>query len=250
MKKIFALLFAASVATAGWAQGAPAESKVVGKLADVRGLVTVGSGDRLTNAVSGAPLVAGSRIITTASGGVSLVYDNGCHIALLPNESFTVKEDCNCGELLASVQEVGTGRRVARANVVLSPDADAKLLGKLQGVEGLVTVGDIDRSVNALNGAPLILDNRIVTSSSGGVTLAYDSGCHIRLKGSETFTVKRNANCCALVALVQPVSGLLVASAPSAQAIGSISTPLLLGGGAAGLGLILTQQGQTQLSPN
>ncbi len=82
MKRTAIFLAAALVALSGWAQGPQTNPKIVGKLKDVQGLVTVGSGDRLGNAVNGGPLVVGNRIIATAGGGATLVYDNGCHIAL------------------------------------------------------------------------------------------------------------------------------------------------------------------------
>lgn len=107
MKRTAIFLAAALVALSGWAQGPQTNPKIVGKLKDVQGLVTVSSGDQLTSAVSGAALIVNNRIITTSSGAVTLVYDNGCDIKLKENQSFTVKEDNSCAALLASVQSVG-----------------------------------------------------------------------------------------------------------------------------------------------
>ncbi len=88
----------------GFAQNQP---KVVGKLSDVQGLVTVSSGNQLINATQGAALVVGNRIITTSSGGATLDFDNGCNITLKANESITVRDTTDCKALLASVSPVG-----------------------------------------------------------------------------------------------------------------------------------------------
>ncbi len=218
MKRALFLLLATVVTVSAWAQERPESSKVLGKIQEVRGLVTVISGAQLINAVSGAPLVRGTRIASASSGGATFVYDNGCHISLKANESYLVEEDCDCGVMQAKVQEVGTRKPAARAK---SPArTDPKILGKLLDVKGQVTVSDGLRSTAAMSEAPMILDNRIATGSNGGVTLAFDNGCHIRLKADEKYTVKENTNCCALAERVLPAASLLIPA-------------LILGGGGA-----------------
>ena len=115
MKRALFLLLATAVTVSAWAQERPESSKVLGKIQEVRGLVTVISGTQLINAVSGAPLVRGTRIASASSGGATFVYDNGCHIILKANESYLVEEDCDCGVMQAKVQEVGTRKPAARA---------------------------------------------------------------------------------------------------------------------------------------
>lgn len=104
MKKFVVLLVASSAAFLVSAQGAP---KAVGKLTNVQGFVTIAGGGQLANAVSGAALIVGNRIITTSGGGVTLAYDNGCSVTLKANESFTVQANSDCSALLASVGSVG-----------------------------------------------------------------------------------------------------------------------------------------------
>lgn len=115
MKRLVVSLFAAFAALSFSlaALGQQSQMKVVGKLKDVKGLVTVTSGDTLSTAVSGAPLIADTRIIATSSGQVILNFDIGCDIKLEPNQAITVKDGLNCAALLASVQSVGAPTVVA-----------------------------------------------------------------------------------------------------------------------------------------
>lgn len=103
MRRIFLAILAAAAASSVLAQ----DPRIVGKLAGVQGLVTVAGGDQLSNAVAGAPLVVGNRIITTSGGGATLVFNNGCEVVLKANESITVTETRNCEAILASVLPVG-----------------------------------------------------------------------------------------------------------------------------------------------
>ena len=127
MNKTAVLLIAASVAVSVWAQ-APA---AVGKLAEVQGLVTIGAGDKLVNAVTGAPLVVGNRIVTTSSGAATLAFDSGCVVALKANESVTVTSGADCKALLASVTPVGGAVPVVAA---ASAGASSYILPALLGV--------------------------------------------------------------------------------------------------------------------
>ena len=103
MNKTAVLLIAASAAVSAWAQ-APA---AVGKLSGVQGLVTIGAGDKLVNAVTGAPLVVGNRIVTTSSGAATLAFDSGCVVSLKANESITVAPGADCKAMVASVTPAG-----------------------------------------------------------------------------------------------------------------------------------------------
>jgi hypothetical protein len=106
MKRAFILLLAALTVMSAWAQGQKTNPKIVGKLEDVQGLVTVSVGDQLINAFTGAALVVDTRIVTSSTGSVTLSFDNGCDIKLKPNESLTVKDGATCAALLASVGQV------------------------------------------------------------------------------------------------------------------------------------------------
>ncbi|HWR80003.1 MAG TPA: hypothetical protein VN303_07375 [Pseudomonas sp.] len=92
IKRLVIALLAATSAMSVWAQ-AP---KVVGKFANLTGLVTVSSGDSLSSAVNGGVFAVGNRVVTTSSGGVTLKFDNGCDLTLNANESVTVDENNQC----------------------------------------------------------------------------------------------------------------------------------------------------------
>jgi len=127
MKKTAVLLIAASAAVSAWAQ-APA---AVGKLAEVQGLVTIGAGDKLANAVTGAPLVVGNRIVTTSSGAATLAFDSGCVVSLKANESVVVTSGADCKALMAAVTPVGGAVPVA---AVAATGASSYILPALLGV--------------------------------------------------------------------------------------------------------------------
>lgn len=107
MKHAALILLTALSAGSVLAQDVASPSRIVGKLKDVQGFVTVVNVGQLSNAVSGAPLVAGSRVVATSGGSASLVYDNGCVIALKSNQSFSVQANASCKDLMASVGSVG-----------------------------------------------------------------------------------------------------------------------------------------------
>lgn len=111
MKKIAIALIATFAALSVWAQ----QPKVVGKLINVTGLVTVSSGNQVSNVVEGAPLVVDDRVITTSTGGVTLDFDNGCDVTLKENESIKVSDDKDCAALWAAVTPVGGPAAVVTA---------------------------------------------------------------------------------------------------------------------------------------
>ena len=78
-------LFAASLLCAGAAFAqAPA---VLGKVANVEGVVTISDGVTVGTAVPGTVITQGNRFVTASSGAARLTMDNGCIINLKPNES-------------------------------------------------------------------------------------------------------------------------------------------------------------------
>ena len=111
MKRISIALIATFAALSVWAQ----QPKVVGKLINVTGLVTVSSGNQASNVVEGAPLVVDDRIITTSTGGVTLDFDNGCDVTLKANESIKVSDEKDCAALWAAVTPVGGPAAVVTA---------------------------------------------------------------------------------------------------------------------------------------
>jgi hypothetical protein len=76
-------------------------------------------------------------------------------------------------------------------------------LGTVDEVQGLVTVSDGTSVGNVVNGNPVNDGSRFVTSSSGSVLLRMSHGCDIRLKPSQSLTVKDGLNCEALIAAIE-----------------------------------------------
>jgi hypothetical protein len=137
------------------------------------------------------------------------------------------------------------------ASAVMSARGQApQTVGKLTAVQGLVTIGAGDKLANAVTGAPLVVGNRIVTTSSGAATLAFDSGCVVALKANESVTVTSGADCKALLAAVKPVGGAAVAVAAGAGAAGAGTVlPAILIVGAAIL-IVADANSSGNVSPN
>ena len=136
---------------------------------------------------------------------------------------------------------------VVSASCVFSVSAQTakptpKIVGKMIDIEGLVTVTRGNNLINATDKTPMLVDDRIVTTSGGGVTLDFDNGCNITLKGNQFITINDSRDCKALIAGIQPVG------APAAAVAGTDFTGPLLIGGVVGLGLILNNQSNKRLS--
>jgi hypothetical protein len=86
---------------------------VVGKTADVQGLVTMSVGTTVSNVTGTLGVVDGSRFVTSSNGTVTIKLDNGCEIKLEPNQSLVVDKSKPCAALIASVQPVGAPGAVA-----------------------------------------------------------------------------------------------------------------------------------------
>jgi len=136
-------LIATFAALSVWAQ----QPKVVGKLINVTGLVTISSGNQASNVVEGAPLVVDDRIITTSTGGVTLDFDNGCDVTLKANESIKVSDEKDCAALWAGVTPVG------------GPVAVAAAVGTSSMIPALV--------IGAGGAAAIIISNNNKNKSSG-----------------------------------------------------------------------------------
>ncbi len=143
MKRIAIALIATFAALSVWAQ----QPKVVGKLINVTGLVTVSSGNQVSNVVEGAPLVVDDRIITTSTGGVTLDFDNGCDVTLKANESIKVSDEKDCAALWAGVTPVG------------GPVAVAAAVGTSSMIPALI--------IGAGGAAAIIISNRDKNKASG-----------------------------------------------------------------------------------
>ena len=95
-----------------------------------------------------------------------------------------------------------------------------QVLGTAVSVQGLVTVSDGASIANVVDGNPLVDGSRIVTSSTGSVTVKMKDGCDIKLDPNQSITLQSNRSCEALLASIQSLScGSVFA--------GGVSTPLI-----------------------
>lgn len=101
LKKLL-LALAALTASAAWAQ-AP-----LGTVTSVNGVATVTTGTTGTAVTVGAPIVNGSRVITTSTSSVSFRLNNGCALTVPPGHAVTVLADRTCDQLRAAMQPVTT----------------------------------------------------------------------------------------------------------------------------------------------
>jgi hypothetical protein len=99
MKKTLTALLMCCAATTTMAQQAPAPA--VATIQAVEGLVTVTSGNQLTNAIRGMRLPQGAQVLSTATGIVTLEFASGCTITLQPSQTVLV-EEAACTTFLAS----------------------------------------------------------------------------------------------------------------------------------------------------
>ena len=105
--KPFALL---GVLLASGAAFAQAPAIVVGVATDVQGLVTVSNGSTVESVSNNAPILDGSRYVTSSSGSVILHWKNGaCEVKLKPNQTILVDNSKDCDRLIAVALPAGSG---------------------------------------------------------------------------------------------------------------------------------------------
>jgi len=129
MKNTLAFLLAASAMTGAFAQ-APAPS--VGAVQNVQGLATVSQGNTIGNVVLSSPVTNGALFVTTSTGSVVILLNNGCRVSLNPNQSVTINTGVPCAALVASVKPV--------AVVAASGASNIAGFGTLAGVAALAII--------------------------------------------------------------------------------------------------------------
>ncbi|HPL80417.1 MAG TPA: hypothetical protein PKY40_15505 [Burkholderiaceae bacterium] len=110
-------------------------------------------------------------------------------------------------------------------------------------VTGLVTQSFRNQLSNVVEKMPLYVDARIMTSSTGGVTLDFDNGCDVTLKANESIKVSDDKDCAALWAAVTPVGG------PAAVVTATSSTiPALVIGAGGAAAIIISNRDKNKSS--
>lgn len=79
------------------------------------------------------------------------------------------------------------------------------VLGTVSNVQGVVTSIQGATGTVVTEGSPVINGMRLVTTSSGSVTLRLNSGCTLTLQPGQAVTVLQSMTCQQLTAAVQPV---------------------------------------------
>lgn len=87
MKKILLAFLVSSAGLPAMAQQGPYAT-----INAVEGLVTVTSGNELSNATSGMTLPRGAQVLSTSSGKATIVFANGCSATVQPGQTLLIDE--------------------------------------------------------------------------------------------------------------------------------------------------------------
>lgn len=124
-------------AVLGLAVTTPFAQSILGATAEVQGLVTVSTASGMNTAVTGSPVVDGSRWVTSSGSFATLRLTSGCILRMRPNQSITVAADKSCDELLALLEVTRDGTALAG---VASPGAAAGVGGAIAALGAGVVV--------------------------------------------------------------------------------------------------------------
>ncbi|MEZ5645289.1 MAG: hypothetical protein R3E94_13565 [Burkholderiaceae bacterium] len=86
----------------------PAKDGAYATVKSVEGLVTVTSGNQLSNATLDMPLPKGAQIMSTTTGKATVVFANGCRATIEAGQSLLIEETA-CAAYLASNSGAGAG---------------------------------------------------------------------------------------------------------------------------------------------
>lgn len=124
---------AATAQTAPVAASAPAQASAdaasqLGKVTEVRGLVTMSLGSRVATVQPQTPVFDGARFVASSSGKAQLKFDNGCVLELEPNHWVTIDRELTCKALIASIHSLD-GIMLAAPLPDIVPALGSALLG-------------------------------------------------------------------------------------------------------------------------
>lgn len=104
-------------------------------------------------------------------------------------------------------------------------------IGAATDVKGLVTVSDGSTIANVVKDARLPKGSRLVTSSTGFITVKTDEGCEISLKPNESLRLEADRSCKALLAMIESLGGGGELSGPALALLLLSGTALMSGSG-------------------
>lgn len=84
--------------------------------------------------------------------------------------------------------------------------AFAQAVGTVTNVTGVATVTTGSSGAAIVSGAPIVNGARVITTSTGTVTLRMNNGCTVTVPGGHAVTVQSNLTCEQLQARIQPVT--------------------------------------------
>lgn len=93
------------------------------------------------------------------------------------------------------------------ATSAVAQTAPARPIAHIVSAEGLVTVGFQNQMSNAAANMPLFDGARVMTTSTGKVSIAFGSGCRVTLKPNEVFSVSESECKALAVGLAGPMVG-------------------------------------------
>jgi hypothetical protein len=120
----------------------------LGTVTSVNGVATVTTGTSGAAIAPGAPIMHGSRVITTSNATVVLRLNNGCTLTVPPGHGVTVLSTMTCQQLTAAVQPVAT--TVTTAAAVTTVPAGTGFAGGPGVVNGFVALTALGIAVGAL----------------------------------------------------------------------------------------------------
>lgn len=143
-----AVALACAVTTSPFAQqggeNARAPATTVARLRQVEGNVLVSQESGLASAEEALRLDDRSRVITTANAKAIVTYDDGCEVALEPNQRLEIRTDLKCPERVAQAESIfkePAGMALAAAGTGLAGGATAAALAGVGGAAVLGTAG-------------------------------------------------------------------------------------------------------------
>jgi hypothetical protein len=134
MRRFTFALISLTACCAAWGQAPtqPAESaqlEQLGKVTEVRGLVTMSLGSRVATVQPQTPVFDGARFVSGTSGKAELRFDNGCVLHLEPNEWVTIDRKLECKALIAAIHPLDGSLLAAGAVPDIVPLLTTSLLG-------------------------------------------------------------------------------------------------------------------------
>ena len=104
---------------------------IIGSISEVKGLVTVSDAATVSNVVLNAPVIDGTRYVTSSTGYVTLKLDRNCDVHLKPNQSLVVDQNLSCPALIALIQSTQDAAMAVLFGGGISNNTALQLIGTM-----------------------------------------------------------------------------------------------------------------------